>query len=94
VGVPTGHEPISGRDAAGLISKPEGGEAEGVQVGVQPAFGAPAVLEGEEEGEFGVDLRAGLPEELVGEFEKPGEVVALVNAVFDRVVRWILFRGF
>jgi hypothetical protein len=36
-------------------------------------------------------LRAGLPEELVGEFEKPGEVIALVDAIFDRVVWWFLF---
>ncbi|WP_210460646.1 hypothetical protein [Rhodococcus opacus] len=58
---------------------------------MEPAFGTPAVLGGEEQGALGADLRAGLPEELVGEFEKPGEVVVLVDAVFDCVVWWFLF---
>lgn len=40
------------------------------------------MLGGEEQGEFGADVGAGLPEEPVGEFEKPGEVVSLVDAVF------------
>lgn len=48
------------------------------------------MLGGEEQGEFGADLRAGLPEELVGEFEEAGEVVTLVDAVFGRVAWWFL----
>lgn len=42
-----------------LTSEPEGGEAEGVEVGVQSRFGAPAVLGGVEECELGSDLGAG-----------------------------------
>lgn len=50
----------------------------------------PAVLGGQEQGEFGSDLRAGLSEELVGEFDRLGEVGVLVDLAGDRVVRWDL----
>jgi hypothetical protein len=49
------------------------------------------MLGGEEHGEFDADLWAGLPEELVGEFEKPGVVALFIDLVEDRVVRSWLF---
>lgn len=49
------------------------------------------MLDGEEQRQFGADLRAGLPEELSGELEKAGEVVALVSAGFDSVIWWFPF---
>lgn len=58
---------------------------------MQPGSGAPTVLSGEEQREFRADLRAGLPEELIDELKKSGEVVALVNAGFDGVVWRFLF---
>jgi hypothetical protein len=49
------------------------------------------MLGGEEHGEFDADLGAGLPEELVGEFVKPGVVALFIDLVEDRVVRSWLF---